>query len=129
MGVSNYDESVPYCWTVRFVNGGATSSTLITAGTQSTARVDDLIAVSTCAADRLLDVQLIKSSIPYSFGKVLVPAGAGNGTVPPVNLMDEIRPTLVGGICPAGADTMAIAIDSAPGAGENVTVVALGGIL
>lgn len=129
MGTSQYDEKLPYSWTVRFVNGGATSSTLITAGTQSTARVDDLIAVSTCTADRTLDVQLIRSSIPYSYGKVLLPAGAGSVAVPAVNVMDSIRPTAGGGITPAGGDTLAIAIDSAPGAGENVTVVAQGGLL
>jgi hypothetical protein len=91
------------------------------------ARIDVLIASSTEAIDHVLTV-LINSSEGIAVGSVNIPASAGHGAVPAVDVLAGLPFPLRNGWAQTPAETVEVALEVACVAGE-IALVALGGVI
>lgn len=96
-------------------------------------RVDLLIASSTSIAAQVLDVAFGDANDTpgplLRVASVIIPAGAGDGTIPVVDVLVGILPVLAGGLPLASNQVLFLHLQATPGSGEIVVVTWLGGEL
>lgn len=96
-------------------------------------RVDLLIASSSSIADQVLDVGFADvNTTPgplLRMASVIIPAGAGDGIVPAVDVLAGILPVVAGGLPLGATQVLILHLQATPGAGEMVLVTWSGGEL
>lgn len=130
MPLQQFDErlalAVAVVMTSAYVAG--TSTDLVPISPQ-TSRVDALQGINTDTVIHTGEILLNNGSTYVSIGGFSLPAGAGVGATPPVDLLAAILPSAMHYITFPGTYKLAVALDAAPAAGKTCTVVALGGQL
>lgn len=96
-------------------------------------RVDSIIACSTSIAAQILDVGIaFDGQTPgplFRIGSALIPAGAGDGTVPVVDVLLAVLPPGVVGLVLQAGQFIVSHLQATPGSGELVIVNWFGGEL
>lgn len=113
---------------VRFENAdGTTAKTLLTAGSAGT-RVDSIVVTSTDTAAKTLTLGLLKGSVTYRIGEIVVPIGAGtNGTEKPADGITLALPSIGGSIHLESGCSLTVSAQVAVTSGKAIDVVAFGG--
>lgn len=129
-GTGQFNEVYPLFGTFTFLSsytpGTAENVTNLGGGP---GRVDVLLATNADAVAHVVHIKVIVGGTPNQVGDVNVPAGAGVGSVAPVDVLAAIMPSTQQGIVlPVGYDLAAV-MSAAPGAGTYVTLAAFGGTL
>ena len=102
---------------------GLGSRDLLGAPTGRAAYVWGIIVTSTCAADHLLKlVQVVNLQQNLLIATINIPAGAGNGTVPAVDLIAALPAVLQGGLLIGAGDFMRYTAVVAVDVGENLNI-------
>jgi hypothetical protein len=127
VSLQTYDEHTALCQLVQIEDSDGTTPKYITQGPGTGCRVDALILTSSSAAGADVGFYLNNgSNVPI--GTVAVPAGAGlSGAVPAVDAIPILAPVLAGLVLAPGT-SLYVGVAVALGAGEVVSVSALGGI-
>jgi hypothetical protein len=86
MGLQSFDEVTPVFANATWTPGLGTGVNNFTSSQNNVWRIDTFIATSTDTIDHLCQVWLNSVLIDT----INIPAGAGNGTVPPVNMMAKL---------------------------------------
>jgi hypothetical protein len=98
VGFSIFDERVAIQPAATFESADGVINETIIQGSRNGVRLDSLQATNSDAIDHELGFQLNASGYAVEMGTVNIPAGAGFGGVPPVDIMAAIAPTQIGGI-------------------------------
>jgi len=96
MGFERFDIKVPLNDTLYISISEGTNSQTITNNPQVPTRIDAMFVTSTAATDHLLEVGVYEGGRTHSFGRVNIPAGAGNGIVPIVEVVAALAPPSLG---------------------------------
>lgn len=129
MGVDTFSETFPAFEYVSFTDSDGTGEKYIpNTGYPVPARWDTILATSTDTVDKLL-VCSTAGGLPNALGSVTIPAGAGNGTVPSVDVLAALLPAGVSGIALPDYAQLVFNLAAAASSGKFVRVIALGGML
>jgi hypothetical protein len=90
-------------------------------------RIDAMVATSTEPIDHVLTV-ILHSSVDTPLGSVNVPAGAGHGAVPAVDVLGGLPTVLHGGWPMTQAENVDVALEVTCSTGV-VAVTAIGGVI
>jgi hypothetical protein len=86
MGLQSFDEVTPIFFNATWTPGLGTGVNNFTSSLNNVVRVDTFVATSTDTIDHLCAVWLNSVLVDT----INIPAGAGNGTVPAVNMMAKL---------------------------------------
>ena len=93
MGLSIYDEHTAYLVTKPIDNTNGVVPVTMVEPTIGALRVDAIIAASFAAADHIIEVVMNGPSDVAFLANVNIPAGAGTGVIPVVDLIPLVAPT------------------------------------
>jgi hypothetical protein len=126
MGLTTFEYVSLYEVDIAWANANSTTKTALAAAQVPTVRIDTFSATSTDTIDHLVEFWYANVLIDT----INVPAGAGNGTVPPVNLMSKLLADCgLDHITIAPQKTINVKMLVAITAAKNVYFLALGGFL
>lgn len=134
MGNQIFDEKYPNVVSRKVTSADSTDPLGLNYSINNLAyRVDALLVASTAAEDHLMGVYI---GDPQSFSPpypdilfVNIPAGAGNGTVPLVDVLAAFPLALQGGIAFFHEQGFSVHLVEALGAGETMSIAIIGGDL
>lgn len=129
MGLAQFDEKQPNVQACIFLDTDTTSPKTIGGPWIAFARIDAIRITSTSLQDHTLALHMYDLTNDYPIGEVVVPAGAGSGAVPPVDVASPPLVEALGGIVVSVAMFLRGHLKVALDTGEAITVVAFGGEL
>ena len=127
MSTSQYSETRPIVGQLLLTSYQETSPLTILDWGSDNYRIDAMIASSTEAIDHALTV-VIHSSVDIPVGTVNIPAGAGHGAVPAVDVLGGLPSILRNGWAMTVAESVEVQLEVACVGGE-ISLVALGGVI
>lgn len=96
-------------------------------------RVDGITITSTDTVARVVSFSLgqpVTGETSWGLiGSVSVPAGAGDGTVPPLDVLPLILPAGLSGIVLDGQYSLSVKMPTAPATGKTLTITLWGGFI
>jgi hypothetical protein len=101
MGVQLFNEQFPVLYGLQLANGDGTAVTLFTASLLQFQRIDHILASNSDAIPHVVNITALVNGNEQRVASASVPAGAGYGGAPPVDLF-------VAGV-PAGFDGIPLA--------------------
>lgn len=134
MPLTVYDEKVPgyYGQTITSSKGTA-PWVAYTSFQDSASRIDSLVCTTDKTTDTLIDVGIgFVQDLPGAFYKVAtltIPAGAGNGTVPPYDITAHLPAPYQNGIAMTRGGGFTLRLQVALADGESITFLGMGGDL
>lgn len=127
MPLTRYAESYPVYARIALTNALGTQAVQSTPSVEVPHRFDMVLAISTSVTDHDVRLEAYVAAVGYILGTVSVPAGAGYGVVPAVDLVAAlIAAPNDGVVLPAGANLRG-ACAASLASGETLTLVCVGG--
>lgn len=129
MGNTIFDEFRPYAQSVGFVDGSSPFDNAIFWNPPGPSRVDRILASNSDSIDHNVEMWTFVQGNLFQFGTVLVPAGAGY-TAPVVDVLPACLAALgTDGLTVAAGDSVGCDFKETILSGNNLSVVAFGGLL
>lgn len=132
MGNAIYDEKSPITGSVTFILPEGTTMKGVGPANYDPWRVDAIAVSNTDSIDHVLDVGWFDN---YTVGalsrlaSVVVPAGAGDGTTPPLDVLAALAGPYINGIILAATLGIGFTLAVAMGSGATLTIWVQGGAL
>ncbi len=111
----------------QYVTADGTNPKNIFTGVPTASRVDSVVLQNTDTIDHVVDIATGHASVTVGLCSVNVPAGAGTGTTPPVELFQALALNNVPCIYLNSAEVLRISLAVAMQAGKQLNVSASGG--
>jgi hypothetical protein len=127
MGLSIYDETLPFTQYAQIIEGSGTGFVQCWTTAKGALRLDAIHVWSLSASAHYVRVAIENASGYLELGDVEIPAGAGHTTVPGVDLVLELAPAAIGAFVLAPTDILNVKCPVALGAGEAIGMSILGG--
>jgi hypothetical protein len=128
MGLTTYDESFPFLGVNVLNNASGTTPVAVVNAQPQKVRLDKMRATSTCAAPYVLGIFLRTSGVSYRIGGISIPAGAGDGTVPTVDVLAGML-TPIDGLTLSNAWGIYAGVDTTITAPGTITLSTYGGFI
>jgi hypothetical protein len=134
VGLDRFAETAPRSWQSNLVDTATTNwAALVTEGDRPYFRVDSITVVNTDSIDHVLQVAIDsnpRSDEEYGIlATVVVPAGAGNGTVPVVDLLAAFPVTLQQGFAVDWSAEISFRTTVAVTTGARIGITTIGGAI
>lgn len=129
MGIQQYDESAPLVGMAQIVNADGTGVVTLDTSTTARRRYDSILVTSTAVADHKLTIWTYVGAFGNKLGVVNIPAGAGSGAVPGVEVIAGLALGNVGAIVLPPVTDLKAKLEVTLGAGELMYITLLGGSL
>lgn len=129
LGIQQFDENSGLIVQYGFTSTDGTTAVQLLENLQVAVRVDQISAINTDAIDHHADVVLIAGGTPFVLGSVTIPAGAGVGGVPNVDLLTPSLHAPQAGIVIPYDMGLSVGMEEAVVFGALVAVTVLGGWL
>jgi hypothetical protein len=126
MALAQLNESRPLFATRTALPADTTVAQQILAALAADARVDSIICVSTDTVDRVVDL-FYHTNANFQLSSMTVPAGAGTGIIPSVDLMTNPIFAAQGGLVIRAGDSLQEAVETTITAAKQIGMVVLGG--
>lgn len=127
MGLSIYDEKLPFTQYAEILPGSGTNFVQCWTTAKGQIRIDALRVWSLSAAAHYVRVALQNASGYMELGDFEVPAGAGHGALPQVDLVEELAPVAIGAFVLGPTDILNVKCPVALDEGEAIGLSILGG--
>jgi len=128
MPYQQFDETRPYLVNNTFDHAASAGIPLALGwNTAGVSRLDAWAISSTDTIDHVIDVGVYTSGIIIQMATITIPAGAGQGTVPVVDVLAAIWGTALHYIMSAGNNDYAIQLDVVVSTGKLLEVTLMGG--
>jgi hypothetical protein len=128
VGISTFDGQQSIIGSVILAAGSGTTPGYIWNTTYQRARMDHIWITSTATGAHVLGIYYRAGSTNYRIAGINVPAGAGDGTVPSVDVVQGV-PQLVDGLQINGSSVVYIGCDVALTGGETITLTGAGSLV
>lgn len=126
MGILPFSELQPIVITTFLVPASATTPQSFNSATYNQFRLDAIVASSTDSVDRKLALYIFDGLFSMLLGVVNVPAGAGNGTIPVVDVIAGLPAGIQGFIVQAVSTYLQVGVLSTITAAKQINVVGVG---
>ena len=126
MGMSVYDEYLPRVSSVTIQDSDGTTPKVMAIGLAKGTRIDAILVSSTSIAPRVFNLLLGNGGGP-SLTSVSIPAGAGFGATPPVDVLSLVPGYMSGGIILPYGEFLSAGLELALLTGETILVATQGG--
>lgn len=127
MANSAVEEYTPIVQVGYLQNSDGINYATIPAGKSNGWRFDVMIASNTDTIDHNLNLRYSSGGNFVYLGTVKVPAGAGQGLVPAVDVIGSLAGALVGGIVIGGSDGLSMRVEETITSPDRVSVLMWGG--
>ena len=129
MGISQYDERLPF-WTSRQLSAtDGTASQPLEGASSSGTRLDSLIAVTNAASPVVIAVSLYVT-VDLAIGQFTVPAAAGNDPgAPPFDVLGAMRTAGMSDLVIPPDGLLRVRVTAALGGGITLTLIGIGGYI
>lgn len=126
MGLSVFDEVSVWEWDQNWSSAQSTNKTALFSGVTPTIRIDNWVATSTDTVDHLAEIWYANAWIDT----ITIPAGAGNGTVPPVDMIAKLKADCgLDHILMSSTKAISVRMQVAISASKNIYWLLIGGYL
>lgn len=129
MALSQLSETAPIVANVGIDNSNGTSDINLVGPPYGAWRVDSLLMQTDDTASRVVDVKIAHQGFVSIIGSATLPAGAGLGGSPSVDLLQALPTSAQSNIVLGAGDELIIAMETAITSGKSSTITVLGGTL
>lgn len=128
MPLQQFDERIPIARGLSFPPTYIANARLdLVPAVINDSRVDVLNIISNDTVTHNLTVSMYLAGTEYTLAGVLVPAGAGYGTISPLDILNQVMPAAYHYLLLPGGWTLALRLDTAPSTGTRVDAFVAGG--
>lgn len=129
MGVQLFNEAFPVLYGLQLANGDGTTVTLLTQSLLQFQRIDHILASNNDTIPHVLNITAFVNANEQRVASASVPAGAGYGGIPPVDVIATGAPASLDGIPLAANVHLSAQLEIAMVGGSLMNLLATGGLL
>lgn len=129
MGVSIFEEKQPVIQVTSWLIADGTNKLTVLNASAGIQRADQILMCNLGGTDRTAILYVNYSSADHELWRAVIPAGAGNGTVAMVDLLQPSTALLGAGLAVTAFPILKVALTAAVAADNDVHAVVLGGLL
>jgi len=129
MGLTVYDERIPYASYLQLVPADTTTWKVLHGTLPSSLRADMIKVRSGSATEAIVHLAIYTSGSYAELGSVPIPAVAGHGGDPGVNLLASVLDTPLDGLAVAAGIQLAVSVETTLDTGEFLDFTLVGGLV